>query len=833
MTARTPRLHSRIATKLNLVAVLAGLALCGLSVASLHSARSIMGAADHISSEALAGVVQSAELGVLIENHRRIIEAAPVTFDKIRVDRDRRLSEAIADNIKEIVTQREDAFLAAIKTQLPQFFNLGRRVLYLAANYAQDEALKMVHDYSRIATRIQQQIVTYRQINLRNANKDMASLIETTQNLVRWILAAALFAAVLVGPLTIAAVRRIAERLRTITAAMRALSQDKIETPIPMLDSGDELGEMARAVSVFKDNAIALRAKHREIAALNARVDIALSNMARGLSMFDAESRLIVCNSICRDMYQLPAQLTAAGTPFSNIVNHWASSHGCRPAERGDGSVGAWLANHALRIAGKEEFTDIHRLPDGRVYAINTRPLADGGWVDVHEDITEKQRSAERIAELAQTDALTGLANRHSFQEELRSCFAHQTPGQFAILWIDLDRFKEVNDTWGHLTGDGLLKLLADRLKASVRPTDFIARLGGDEFACIVRGQNLTHEILARIAARLNAIIGEPALILGNWVKVGASMGIAMAPRDGVAPDEIMKTADIALYRAKAEGRGKAVFFNSAMADALSKRRRLQADLEKAARDGKLELFYQPILSVKERRVVSFEALMRWRHDELGYIPPMDFIPLAEETGLIAELGAWALRTACQTAAAWPDEVGVSVNLSAAQFRSGSVEENGTIEDIVNGALSDAGLAPRRLQLEVTETLLLHDKSETWAALAKLKALGISIALDDFGTGYSSLSYLRRFPFDKIKIDKSFVRDIGQNTDSITIVQAISNLAGTLGMACVAEGVETEEHLRLIEIARCEEMQGFLFSKPVPAAMAPQVLDSCRQLKAA
>lgn len=357
-----------------------------------------------------------------------------------------------------------------------------------------------------------------------------------------------------------------------------------------------------------------------------------------------------------------------------------------------------------------------------------------------------------------------------------------------------------------------MLKSIADKLKTSVRRSDFVARLGGDEFACIVRGDNISHEVLTRIAARLNAIISRPALILGNWVKVGASIGISTAPQDGCSPDEIMKTADIAL-RAKADGRGKAIFFNTAMAEALSKRRRLQSDLEQAVREGRLEFYYQPILSVREKRVVSFEALMLAAPSPWPHLP-VEFIPLAEETGLISDMGAWALKTACHAAATWPEGIAVSVNLSAAQFRAPNVDNDDTIEQIVRDALSGANLAPGRLQLEVTETLLLHDTSETWATLAKLKALGISIALDDFGTGYSSLSYLRRFPFDKIKIDKSFVRDIGEHSDSITIVQAISDLASTLGMACVAEGVETEEQLRSLRLHGARKCRGSCFQSP-------------------
>ena len=818
----------RISTKLNLVAVLSGLALCALSIASVHFAQRISAAASHIRTHAFTAVVASAELGVLLERHRRIIESAPVTFDKIRIDRDTRVSEAIASQIEKMIANTEDHFVDAIGRHVPELIDRGRRVLYLSANFAQDEALKAVDDYSKVAKRVQDRIVTYRESNLRNADDDTATLMETVRRLVNWVQVAALFSAALIGPLTIIAVRRIAERLRRITETMRAISHDRLETAIPSQDERDEIGEMARAVAVFKRNAIALKHNHAEIAALNARIDIALNNMTRGLSMFDGEGRLIVVNRICLDMYGLPETLSEAGTPFEAIVSHWAIAHSSAAPEETRASVHGWLARHAERIRAGEEFSELHKLADGRIYAITTKPLLDGGWIDVHEDITEKHRSAERVAELAQKDTLTGLGNRHSFLEELARTFGVTGSAEpFAILWIDLDRFKEVNDTCGHPAGDALLAVIAGRLRSAVRTSDVVARLGGDEFAIIIRGPGIEHGQLTRIAARIIDIVGDPVHVLGHTVRVGASVGISRAPDDGATPDEIMKSADIALYRAKSDGRGRAVFFDGTMAAEIQKKHKLQGDLDDAVRNHRLELYYQPILSVTSRRVVAMEALMRWRHNELGFISPAEFIPLAEETGLITLMGAWALETACVEAAKWPDNVAVSVNLSAAQF------VNADLDAIVRAALASSALDPARLQLEVTETLLLDDQPETWQTLAALKNLGLSIALDDFGTGYSSLSYLRSFPFDKIKIDQSFVRDIGRQTGSSAIIRAIVDLARTLGMTCVAEGIETAAHLSEIEAAHCDEVQGYLFSRPVPAAQVAETIAACERVKAA
>lgn len=829
MTFTTLTRHPRIATKLNLVAVLAGLALCTLSFASLIFAQRISDRAGHVRTEVITAVVMAAELGVLVERHRRIIEAAPVTFDKAASQRDRQQAQQITDRVHHILGSRNDHFVDKIAEQLPVWIEQGNKVLFLSENFAQDAALKAVEAYIKTAHAIQERIVTYREVNLRMADRDTGELIDAVRSLVNWILLAGLFAAALVGPLTIAAVRRIAERLRLITQAMLALARNQTDVGIPLQASTDEIGEMARALDVFRANALALRAKHEEIAALNSRLDIALNNMARGLSMFDSKSRLIVCNRICRDMYGLPDTLAASGTKFASIVEHWARAHsGSQDEGVLQDALSKWLEAHARKVAGGEEFSELHHIDDGRIIAIVTKPLGCGGWVDVHEDITEKHRNTQKIADLAQRDALTGLANRHSFLEELERTFANDAEGRnFAILWIDLDRFKEVNDTCGHPTGDALLQIVGTRIKAAVRAQDFVARLGGDEFAVMIRGAAMDEARLSRIAQRICDALTQPFAVLGNTVKVGASIGICSAPYDATTPDGIMKTADIALYRAKSAGRGRAIFYDRKMSDELQKRRRLQSDLEEALEQKTLELYYQPILSLDTRSVVSFEALMRWKHAEFGFISPAEFIPLAEETGLIGRLGAWALEEACSTASNWPEHVGVSVNLSPAQFGIGD------LLDTTRRALAAARIVPHRLQLEVTETLLLEDKPQTWAILAELKSSGISIALDDFGTGHSSLSYLRSFPFDKIKIDQSFVRDEGRKADGIKIVRAITDLARTLGMTSVAEGVETLEHLKQIEGAQCDEAQGYFFSRPVPVEQVAEALRVCSRKLAA
>jgi diguanylate cyclase (GGDEF)-like protein len=456
---------------------------------------------------------------------------------------------------------------------------------------------------------------------------------------------------------------------------------------------------------------------------------------------------------------------------------------------------------------------------------INCQPLPDRGWVDMHEDVTEKHRSDTRIRELAEFDALTGLANRHHFLERLnRALLEIETSGSFALFWLDLDHFKEVNDTFGHPAGDALLKAVCLRLTAAVRSTDLVARLGGDEFAILQTGRITNAGTALALANRLIETVSEPYQLFGQSVSIGVSIGIALAPLHGKTAEVLLKNGDIALYKAKAAGRGTAIIFEPDFENALKARRSIETELRRAVHSGELELHYQPILDLKLGQVTVCEALLRWHHPERGMIPPFEFIPIAEDIGVIGEIGAWALHEACRTASAWPPHVGVAVNLSATQFTTGDLCE------IVADALRKSGLAPHRLELEVTETLLLGDEPGTHQTLSALAKSGVSIALDDFGTGYASLSYLRSFPFNKIKIDQTFVRDLPDRADCVAIVSAVANLARTLGMRTVAEGVETTAHLDLVTRAGCDEVQGYLFSRPVPAAELLERLSASESL---
>jgi len=391
-----------------------------------------------------------------------------------------------------------------------------------------------------------------------------------------------------------------------------------------------------------------------------------------------------------------------------------------------------------------------------------------------------------------------------------------------AVHHLDLDQFKAVNDTFGHLAGDKLLKIVADRLRGLVRETDTIARMGGDEFV-IVQGPIRDPADATSLAQRIIALISEPYDIDGHQAVIGASIGIAVGPGDGLRPDRLLRNADLALYRAKGDGRGTFRFFEPAMDLQMQTRRIMEQDLRKALAGGEFELYYQPVVNLASNEISSFEALIRWNHPEKGMVAPATFIPLAEEIGFIVPIGEWVIRQACATAAKWPGDLHVAVNISAVQFRSPGLMQ------VIVGALATSGLHPTRLEIEITETVLLQNKETTLALLHQLRALGIRIAMDDFGTGYSSLTYLQCFPFDKIKIDRSFVKDITENTGSLNIVRAVAALANGMGMTATAEGVETSEQLDKITSEGCTEMQGYLFSKPLPVAEIERLFLSGRE----
>jgi diguanylate cyclase (GGDEF)-like protein len=535
------------------------------------------------------------------------------------------------------------------------------------------------------------------------------------------------------------------------------------------------------------------------------QLDAALNNIVQGVAMFDAEHRLVVCNNRYADIYGLKPAQVRPGMTLKEIIEH-RIANGLKSEMSADDLVSLMLRRR------DEGFGQFHsQLSDGRCLAITVRPMADGGTVTTHQDITEQRRSEARIAHLAHHDALTGLPNRVLLNQQLELALARAKRGEnIAAHFLDLDYFKTVNDTLGHAVGDKLLKMVAERLRALSREADIIARMGGDEFA-ILQADIAQPADAGTLALRVIEAVSRPYDIDGQLVNIGTSVGIAMGPGDGLNPDLLMRNADLALYQAKEDGRGAFRFFQPEMDAQMQERRSMEVDMRKALAANQFELHYQPIVNLATNEISAFEALLRWRHPERGLIPPGTFIPLAEEIGFILPLGEWAMRQACATAASWPDGIKVAVNLSPVQFR------NPGLVQVIMSALAASGLPPERLEIEITETILLQNSETTLDILYQLRALGVMIAMDDFGTGYSSLSYLQSFPFDRIKIDRSFVKDIGESVGSINIVRAVVAMAKGLGMATTAEGVETEEQREKVRSEGCTEMQGFLFSKPLPA----------------
>jgi diguanylate cyclase (GGDEF)-like protein len=542
-------------------------------------------------------------------------------------------------------------------------------------------------------------------------------------------------------------------------------------------------------------------------AAESLRFDTAINKISQGLCFFDGQQRLIFCNQRYAEMYQLSRDLMRPGTTLREIVDHRFAA-GSFP----DMTTAEYLAwRVSISVAAKASDT-VLTLKNGRVIAIHHQPMPDGGWVATHEDITERRCSEAQIERMARCDALTGLANRVQFRERLGALEGSgSTDESTAVLLIDLDRFKAVNDTLGHPVGDELLRATALRLRACVRPNDLVARLGGDEFA-IVQSHAPQPAAARSLAERLVQELSAPFEIDDHQVVVGASVGVSLPRVEGSDPDELLKEADLALYDAKAAGRGRHSFFRSQMMEQADGRRSLEIDLRQAESKCELELHYQPIVNMASRRVVCLEALLRWRHPTRGLVMPDSFIPLAEETGLIEALGAWALREAFTQACGWPAHIAVAVNLSPVQFRSGKLTR------IMSAALHASGIAPERVELEITESVRLAESSSNLAILHDLRAQGVRISLDDFGVGYSSLSYLRSFPFETIKIDRSFVREVCTSPDAAAIVGAIATLGKRLDMTVTAEGVEHAEQLNLLRTLGCTQAQGHLLSTPRPAS---------------
>ncbi|MEH2590108.1 bifunctional diguanylate cyclase/phosphodiesterase [Bradyrhizobium sp. AZCC 1721] len=555
------------------------------------------------------------------------------------------------------------------------------------------------------------------------------------------------------------------------------------------------------------------RASKQRLTLEKQRLDTAVNNMTQGLLLFDARRQLIICNRRYLEMYGLSADVVKPGCSFREVIAH--------RKETGSfvGDIDHYVEMVLRDIAHRNAM--VISTPDGRSIQVVNEPVADGGWLATHEDITERRRAEERITHLAHYDSLTDLPNRTLFHERLKRELSYVAPNR-PVLYIDIDEFKSVNDSLGHMIGDELLKSVAASLAACTRRSDFVARLGGDEFAIVQTGIDDIDDVM-KLVSRIFEAIRSPYQCLGHQVTTDASIGIALAPQDGSDIDQILKNADLAMYAAKAAGRRTYRFFEPDMEAEVRARRSLEMDLRQALVDGGFEVYYQPCLSLQTNAITGCEALVRWRHPQRGMISPGEFVPLAEDTGLINQLGEWVLTTACKEAATWPGDVRLAVNVSPIQFRSG------TLALKVMAALAASGLAASRLELEITEAVLIRDDEAALAVLHDLRAIGVRIALDDFGTGYSSLSYLQRFPFDKIKIDRCFITDIAEPEGSSCIVEAVVNIAAERHMTTTAEGVETEQQRDLLRELGCSEMQGYLFSAPKPTAEIRPLLLADRQ----
>jgi diguanylate cyclase (GGDEF)-like protein/PAS domain S-box-containing protein len=536
----------------------------------------------------------------------------------------------------------------------------------------------------------------------------------------------------------------------------------------------------------------------------NQLLDATLEHMAHGLCAFDQNLRLVVVNRRYLEMYGLTEADALPGTSLYELMK--------RSIDRGvhvEGTTPEQMySDFKQRLIDNKEPV-LHRvMADGRVIAVRHQPMASGGWVGTYEDITERHQAEEHIAHIARHDALTELPNRLLFHEKMAAGLVRVDSGgdSMAVMCLDLDNFKAVNDSLGHPIGDKLLQKVARRLCSLLGAGDTIARLGGDEFAILHPMDTLRDaESLAR---RLIGAASEPVDIDGQEITTGLSIGIEVAPQNGRTSDQLMKCADVALYQAKSQGRNTFRFFEPSMDLRLQARRALEIDLRRALSAGEFHLAYQPLINLATNDLVGFEALLRWNHPERGAVSPADFIPVAEETGLILPLGQWVLRQACTEAARWPGGLKVAVNLSPVQFRG-----RGLLATVTQ-TLAAAGLPPDRLELEITEAVLLEQNETNIGTLHQLHALGTRIAMDDFGTGYSSLSYLRRFPFDKIKIDRSFVFDSIAGQQGEAIIRTIAELGSTLGIQTTAEGIETAEQLQLVRRAGCTEGQGYLIGRP-------------------
>jgi diguanylate cyclase (GGDEF)-like protein/PAS domain S-box-containing protein len=787
-----------------------------------------VGEAETAFNDATSAARRLTDIRVLIEKEYGLVARLPAELDLARLD-------AHATDIKN-VGQRVDTeidSLAAnetivspdvrreIRTIRGSMNKTTAGILAAARSFSQTTALALVVGPYETDTKVLLAFLDAITSNVDRIVEEARGRLRQSSLWAQRLVPLALVVALLAGAVGVWMIRRYlvapVEGLTRHVLRIRESGNLNVHPDDSMARRADEIGTLAHSFNLMITELGDARRRliewsEAEIRTQFERLNAAINNMPQGLCMYDAEQKLIICNKRYAEIYGIDAAHTKPGTPLRAILEDHIAKGACPE------NVQEYVEQRLAAVAERKPFYHINEMRDGQVIAISYQPMANGGSLATHEDITERRRVEEKIAHMAHHDALTGLPNRVSFREKMEEALHHVARGEsLAVLCLDLDHFKSVNDTLGHPVGDALLQAVAERIRASARPTDMVARLGGDEFAIV---QALSDQPVGATALsqRLIKALSEPFEIHGHQVVIGVSVGIAVAPSDGDDSDRLLQNADMALYRAKEDGRGAFRFFETDMDTRMQHRRALELDLREAVALGGFELYYQPVVSLESRRIVGFEALLRWPHPNRGIVTPAEFIPLAEEIGLISSIGAWALKAACTEAMKWPGNLTVAVNLSPMQFKNGTV-----LLDVV-AALGASGLSASRLELEITETTLLQDTDATIATLNHLRDLGVRISMDDFGTGYSSLGYLRKFPFDRIKIDRSFISDLSERADSVAIVRAVAGLSNTLGILTTAEGVETVQQLDRLKDEGCTEAQGYLFSAPRPARDLDQLL---------
>ncbi len=816
---RTWLSRNKVAVQLNALSIASSIAIAVLAVLAVHFATQTEQSANSLYQSSVIRLRDLTRLEILFEHQRRLVQSAPANFDRQRLQRNQQATietiaamEKLAARLTENGSSTDYALYNTLSYTLPELERAATKVFMLAHNFAQERAQEVVQgDYEGAASHIEDSLRSWRETQLFATDLKLAGLRDAARSMTVWIEVLAGAACVLIGPFSLLVMFRILRRFGRVSAAMRRLAASDTTVAIPYQASRDEVGEIARAMAVFKSNALALQTAHLHL-------DAAVNNMVQGLCLFSKDEKLLFYNARYQEIYGLSSEHVRPGMSLRELFDQL-------DAIRRDPSMTAQALydDYCSERARTGHRTYQRRFSDGRTIAVSQRNMPDGSWVDTHEDITQRVEAERKVEQLALYDSLTGLPNRVQLHRRLDDMLKHGA-GAFAVICLDLDGFKNVNDTLGHSEGDKLLGQVAQRLSACTRDKAFVCRLGGDEFALLKENAN-DEDATAALTSEIIAALSRPYAIEGQQIVIGVSAGIAVHPRHGVTSEQLLKAADIAMYSAKAAGRGTFHMFEPAMDEKLRAKRALEADLRTALDLQQFELHYQPLIDLASDKVCGFEALLRWHHPERGWVSPGEFIPVAEEIGLIVPLGEWVLRRACLEAATWPTAMRVAVNLSAVQFH------NAGLEQTVFSALARARLDAQRLELEITESILLRDSEAVLDTLRKIKDYGVKIAMDDFGTGYSSLSYLHSFPFDKIKIDKSFVRNI-EAPSTLSIIRAVVNLGSSLGMTTLAEGVETESQLAVLRAEKCDQVQGFLFSAAVPAKRLKEMLRTARPFEA-